>query len=67
MTNTILTNAEIEAVLTTEYITVVEEREYTPWFLDSIADLEDEMDYYDCVIDFPSRVCGLNEEELFYA
>ena len=44
MTNTILTYAQIKAILAAEYTTVIEDREYTPWFMDSITDLEEEMD-----------------------
>ena len=50
MTNTIMTDAEIKAVLDAEYTIVIEEREYTPSFLDSIEDLEAE----DNIIPFPS-------------
>lgn len=45
MTNIIMTNAEIEAIYELEYTEPISYREEVPAFLDSITDLEDELDY----------------------
>ena len=60
----ILTNAEIEKILAAEYTTVVEEREYTPWFLDSIEELEAEMA---CLFEVADEDNCQEEEDLLAA